>query len=110
MAQPQGLNIPELRNLTGLPAFTRAWAGNGRDKGWPASGIQIYATENVSLICCENWYIDASCPASFIGFSYRRFHYCPQGPWDDWVRLAKKILEVDNVVQQYRDAAHITRI
>lgn len=98
------LDIPDLREYAQLPSFTAAWAGHKRNKGWPAAGIQIAASKDVALVCTHNGSVEH---ASFVGFSYARFHYCPQGKWADWVALAHKIIEVDRIVQERRDAAFI---
>ena len=91
------MRIEALRKRAKLSAFTGAWAGSKTDKGWPAAGIQIPASNDVALVCTHNGPLEH---ASFVGFSYSRFHYCPQGKWEDWVALAHKILEVDKATKR----------
>ncbi len=100
------LTVAELRKIAGLPSFTAGWEGNKTDRGWPPCGIQIRGTDDVSLIAYSN--ASLSCPyTQFQGFTYTRHHYCPSGPWADWVKLARKILEVNKIVEARQEADYL---
>jgi hypothetical protein len=79
--------IVEVRERLGLQPFTSPVPR----LGWIGDGLQVYGTNDVSLVCTGN-YSDFS-KAQFTGFSHSQFHYCPTGRWADWVALAKRILD-----------------
>lgn len=61
--------------------------------GWPESGLRILGTQAAGIICNHDYNDFRKAP--WTGWSQVDFHYCPQAAWDDWVKLAKLILQID---------------
>ena len=104
-----GGDIRELLRPLGFTANTCK-----ADKLWDESGLSIHEkSDDVHYFTEKPKYTVGICANSigmdfnkdiFHGHNYTEFHYCPKGPWNDWVRLAKKIIEAD---QKLREAGYV---
>lgn len=72
---------------------------NGAPGLWAARGLHINnIREGGVSILCSHFHDDAR----FTGFNNKKFNYCPTGSWADWVLLAKRIIEVDESIQEFK--------
>jgi hypothetical protein len=85
------MNMKAIRNLK-MPGVHEAICAAPNQ--WPEYGLTIYGGSKDVGITCQSEYDDIR-NAQFTSWTFTKFHYCPTAKWDDWVALAKRILEVD---------------
>lgn len=97
--------IAELRAMK-MPGANAAISAVPSEK-WPERGLQICGTRDVGIICDHDF--EDVRDASFTSFTWSQFHYCPTAKWGDWVKLAKRIMEIDAAVTQSPQVTEDTR-
>lgn len=65
-------------------------------ENWPERGLAVAGSLDVAIVCHHDY--ENFRDAHFSSFTFSQFHYCPTAKWNDWVRLARRILEVDAAV------------